>query len=191
MSRGSLQALPVKLMPNGAGLAWKLSGNGGLGLFGIVPNGTMTVGYPGFAAMDAPVDPGNSNASSLYVFKAASMPCVPASRMSLARSASYRGRSASRSISSEMSSSDCPYFMEPAAVWERLNFRSSASDLTGADGPKVASHLLKSRFMPYLNTIEQFSSCPLASLAAEQVFHRIRLSSGVSERTLGISAGST
>jgi hypothetical protein len=42
--RGSLQALPVKLTPKGAGLALKSSGNGGVGAFGIKANGTMTVG---------------------------------------------------------------------------------------------------------------------------------------------------
>ncbi len=42
--RGSLHAMPVKLTPHGAGLASKVSGNGGVGLFGTSPNGTITVG---------------------------------------------------------------------------------------------------------------------------------------------------
>src|SRR5215470_13848016 len=47
ISRGSLQANPVKPTPNGAGFAAKVSGNGGAGAsgaFGTRPNGTMTVG---------------------------------------------------------------------------------------------------------------------------------------------------
>ena len=36
--------MPVKLTPNGAGLASKPSGNGGVGAFGTMPNGTITVG---------------------------------------------------------------------------------------------------------------------------------------------------
>lgn len=47
ISRGSPQASPVKLTPNGAGFAAKASGNGGagaIGAFGTRPNGTMTVG---------------------------------------------------------------------------------------------------------------------------------------------------
>src|SRR6266851_6184044 len=43
-SVGSLHAIPVKLTPNGAGLALKFSGKAGVGAFGTVPNGTMTVG---------------------------------------------------------------------------------------------------------------------------------------------------
>ena len=42
--RGSLHAVPVKLTPNGAGRAAKPSGNGTDGAFGIMPNGTITVG---------------------------------------------------------------------------------------------------------------------------------------------------
>src|SRR6266481_1258050 len=45
--RGSLQAIPVKLTPNGPGLASNPSGNGGVAEFGTIPNGTTRVGYPG------------------------------------------------------------------------------------------------------------------------------------------------
>src|SRR6266550_760468 len=69
--RGSLHAVPVKLTPNGAGFASNPSGKGGFGSFGTMPNGTMTVGYPGFAAIAAPPAPGNSSASSLCSFSAA------------------------------------------------------------------------------------------------------------------------
>src|SRR5438874_2125051 len=44
ISRGSLQARPLKLTPYGAGLASNPGGNGGAGAFGTIPNGTMTVG---------------------------------------------------------------------------------------------------------------------------------------------------
>ena len=43
MRRGSLQAIPVKLTPNGAGFALKPSGKAGVGVFGTKPNGTMIV----------------------------------------------------------------------------------------------------------------------------------------------------
>ena len=88
MSRGSLQARPVKLTPNGAGLALNPAGNGGVGAFGTMPNGTITVGYPTRAAIAAPDGPGNSTASSRSAVITSSIPCVPASRMSFARSAS-------------------------------------------------------------------------------------------------------
>src|SRR6266850_2529854 len=55
MRRGSLQAIPVKLTPNGPGLASNPSGNGGVAEFGTIPNGTITVGYPGFAASPEPL----------------------------------------------------------------------------------------------------------------------------------------
>ena len=44
MSRGSLQAMPVKATPYGAALALKPSGNFCVGAFGTWPNGTITVG---------------------------------------------------------------------------------------------------------------------------------------------------
>ena len=56
--------MPVKLTPYGAGRALNPSGNPGVGAFGTVPNGTITVGYPGLAAMAAPLAPGKSSASS-------------------------------------------------------------------------------------------------------------------------------
>src|SRR5258708_36423013 len=81
--------------------------------------------------------------------------------------------------------------MGPAGVWARLKLRNSVNVFTGAVGPSEASHLLKSRFMPYLNTIEQDSSLPFAFSRPEQVFHLSRLFCGSLEITLGISAGST
>jgi Protein of unknown function (DUF2813)/Overcoming lysogenization defect protein-like, TOPRIM domain len=44
MRRGSAQALAVKVTPNGAGLALKPSGSGGVGALGTMPNGTATIG---------------------------------------------------------------------------------------------------------------------------------------------------
>src|SRR5581483_2343889 len=41
---GSLQAMPVKLTPIGPGFASNPAGNGGVGSFGIIANGTVTVG---------------------------------------------------------------------------------------------------------------------------------------------------
>src|ERR1035438_3739820 len=67
-SRGSLHAMPVKETPKGCGFASKPAGNGGVGALGTIPKGTMTVGYPGRAAMAAPLAPGNIRASSRYVF---------------------------------------------------------------------------------------------------------------------------
>ena len=43
-SVGSLHAMPVKLTPNGVGFALKPSGNAGVGAFGTIANGTITVG---------------------------------------------------------------------------------------------------------------------------------------------------
>ena len=108
---GSLQAMPVKLRPKGCGFGLNPGGNGlagggfgfgaspadarprvstdggGInGTFGTIPNGTMTVGYPGRAASAEPFAPGNSSASRLFAFITSSMPCVPPRRMSFARS---------------------------------------------------------------------------------------------------------
>src|SRR2546426_799765 len=80
---------------------------------------------------------------------------VAASAMSFARSASYRARPASTSISSEMSRFDWPNRIAPPLVCAMFHCRSSVSVFTGADGPSVASHLLKSRFIPYLSATEQ------------------------------------
>ena len=46
--------------------------------------------------------------------------------------------------------------------------RSSVSVFTGADGPRLFSHRLKSRFIPYLKFTEQFASLPFACSAPEQ-----------------------
>src|SRR5258708_15854858 len=81
--------------------------------------------------------------------------------------------------------------MGPAGVWARLKLRNSVNVFTGAVGPSEESHLLKSRFMPYLNTTEQDSSLPFSFSRPEQVFHLSKLFCGSLETTLGISAGST
>src|SRR5262249_28578549 len=73
ISRGSLQAKPVKLTPNGAGFAPKVSGNGGAGAsgaFGVKPNGTMTVGGPGVAGAAAPRGAGDKKAAGRRFFLA-------------------------------------------------------------------------------------------------------------------------
>jgi hypothetical protein len=70
-----------------------------------------------------------------------------------------------------MSRFDCPYFNAPAFLCAVFHSRSSVSDATGADGPSDESHALKSRFIPYLNVIEQFSSLPRALAAPEQIGH--------------------
>ena len=44
ISVGSLQAMPVNVMPSGAGFASNFSGNAGVGAFGTAPNGTITLG---------------------------------------------------------------------------------------------------------------------------------------------------
>src|SRR5262249_57246384 len=61
ISRGSLQAKPVKLTPNGAGFAPKVSGNGGGGGSGAVggkPDGPETGGEAGLPAVAAPLGAG-------------------------------------------------------------------------------------------------------------------------------------
>ena len=44
ISRGSAQALAVKVTPNGAGFASKPAGKTGVGALGTMPNGTATIG---------------------------------------------------------------------------------------------------------------------------------------------------
>ena len=44
INRGSLQAMPVKLTPNGLGFALNPDGNVSFGAFWAIPNGTITVG---------------------------------------------------------------------------------------------------------------------------------------------------
>src|SRR5438045_3243865 len=95
------------------------------------------------------------------------------------------------SISSEISRFDWPYLIAPRFLCSLFQSRSSVSDLTGAFGPSDASHLLKSRFIPYLKTTEQFSSCPFPSDDPEQVFHNKMLFAGSGSTTLGMFAGST
>src|SRR5688500_8545114 len=102
--------------------------------------------------------PGKNSASSLCCFITASMPCVAASAMSRLRSASHLARSVSRSSSSDRSRLACAYLIALRFEWAVLKARSSASVFTGAADPNDASHALKSRFMPYHNTDEQFSS---------------------------------
>ena len=74
-----------------------------------------------------------------------------------------------------MSSCDWPYLIAPRDTCAVLQLRKSVSVFNGAAGPSDASHALKSRFIPYLNTIEQFASLPRALSAPEQVFHSMKL----------------
>src|SRR6185503_5932884 len=120
----------------------------------------------------------------------ASMPSPRERARSLARSASYLARSAVRFISSELSSCACPYFNVPADWCARFHSRSAVNDFTGARSPSDASHALKSRFMPYLNTTEQSSSRPLASSGPLHTPHLSQLLAGLVVTIDGISAGS-
>src|SRR5947207_5563474 len=79
---GSLHAVPVKLTLYGAGFGSNPAGNAVApvpGGTGTNPYGTVTVGYPGRAAIPALLTPGKSSASSRPVLSAASMPRVAAS----------------------------------------------------------------------------------------------------------------
>src|SRR5207247_9392038 len=84
-----------------------------------------------------------------------------------------------------------PCLMSPAVVGLMFHWRSPVSVFTGADGPSVCSHLLKSRFMPYLRITEQSASLPFASLTPEHVFHNRKFFCGSLSTMLGMSAGST
>ena len=55
-----------------------------------------------------------------------------------------------------------PYLIAPARWCAMFHCRSSVSVFTGALAPSDLSHVLKSRFMPYLNAIEQSASRPFA-----------------------------
>ena len=69
--------------------------------------------------------------------------------------------------------------------------RSIVSVLTGTPLPNVASHALKSRFIPYLNTIEQFASSPFALSSPAHGLQFRKFSAESVAVTLGMSAGST
>ena len=89
--------------------------------------------------MPALLLPGKSSASRLLRAMTSSMPCVAARKMSLLRSACQRARSATRSISSEMSRFSCSYLIALRGRLARLYLRSSVSVLIGAPGPSDAS----------------------------------------------------
>ena len=67
-----------------------------------------------------------------------------------------------------MSRRDCWYRIAPATACARFQFRNSVRVFTGADGPRLASHALKSRFIPYLNATVHWLSLPLACSAPAQ-----------------------
>src|SRR5258708_16338002 len=71
-----------------------------------------------------------------------------------------------------------------------LHCRSSVSVLTGALSPSDLSHVLKSRFIPYLNATEQSASRPFDWSPLHGLQLRKLLLALVSV-TLGMSAGST
>ncbi len=81
--------------------------------------------------------------------------------------------------------------MAPALWCATFHWRSSVSVFTGAFGPSVASHALKSRFIPYLKTIEQSASLPFALSRPLHTLQRRKLSAAAGATTLGTSAGST
>ena len=84
-----------------------------------------------------------------------------------------------------------PYLMAPARWWVMFHSRSAVSVLTGALSPSDLSQRLKSRFIPYLNAIEQSASRPLAWSSPPQGFQLRKLFAGTVSTTLGMSAGST
>ena len=163
MSFGSLHALPVKLMPSGEGFASNPGGNGGDAMFGTRANGTITVGYPGLAATAAPVDPTKTHRIEAVALHRG----IDA----LGAGQPYVGR-AVREIANTIA-------LEIDLVGD-VELRLTIFDRTfgavrkvplaqlrqrfhrRADGPSETSHRLKSRFIPYLKTIEQSASLPLA-----------------------------
>src|SRR5262245_41528717 len=84
-----------------------------------------------------------------------------------------------------------PYLSAPAVACARLHWRSSVSDFTGAVGPRLASHLLTSRFMTYLKTTEQPASIPFGPSVPLQTSQRRKFRLTSLSTTLGMSAGST
>ena len=164
MSRGSLQAMPVKLTPKGAGFASKPSGKGpGVGRVGHrARTGRSRSDSRAWPRSPPPLPPGNSSASRLCAFITSSMPWVARERDVLAPGPPRSARvSASRSISSEMSRLRLAVLDRARALVRDVPVAQVGQRLHAARAaPRLASHLLKSRFMPYLKTIEQSSSLP-------------------------------
>ena len=118
------------------------------GTLGIKPNGTRTVGYPGFEAMPALLGPGKSSASRLFALIAASMPLVPPSRMSRARSSSVLGAilleiDRIRGVELRLAVLDRAHPLVRCVPFAQLGQR-----LDRGSGSERRSQLLKSRFMP-------------------------------------------
>src|SRR6185312_15530645 len=90
-----------------------------------------------------------------------------------------------------MSRFDWPYLIAPAFWCAVFHSRSAVNDATGAADPSEASHLLKSRFIPYFRSTEQSASLPLALSAPEHWPHARKLLWGSLSTMLGMSAGST
>src|SRR5512140_1744719 len=90
-----------------------------------------------------------------------------------------------------MSRFACPYLIAPARWCATFHSRSSVSDFTGALAPSDWSQVLKSRFMPYLNAIEQLASRPLAFSRPLHGLQLRKLLLAFVSTTLGMSAGST
>ena len=154
-------AIPVKLMPSGAGLAANPSGNGGVGAFGTNPNGTITVGYPGFAATAAPVDPANNRASSRSRFMMASMPSAAAQPQVLC-AVGHVARAIGVQIHLVRVVELCLAILDRAGrlMCDDSTVAARSASSPAPSRPSEASHALKSRFIPYLNTIEHAVSCP-------------------------------
>src|SRR5262249_60484846 len=90
-----------------------------------------------------------------------------------------------------MSSWDWPYLTAPADACARFHWRNSVSVFTGAVGPRLASHLLKSRFIPYLKTTEHPASLPFAPPVRRHTCQCRELWVGSCATMLGMSAEST
>src|SRR5438094_159061 len=89
-----------------------------------------------------------------------------------------------------MSRFDCPYLIAPAFWWAVFQAISSFNVFTGAAAPSDASHLLKSRFIPYFRSTEHRSSLPRPSLTPEHWPHTRKLFAGSLSVMLGLSAAS-
>ena len=177
--------MPVKLTPKGAGFALKPSGNGGVGaLRRSARRARSPSDSPARAAMAAPVAAGEQQRVEplrlhhlVDAVGAGEREVLGAIRL-VARRGPPRGPSRRR-----RRGCDWPYLIAPRAGGAMFQFAQLGQRLDRRRRAERASHALKSRFMPYLKTIEQSSSLPLAlRRRPRRSFHCRRVAALVGDR---------
>jgi len=151
-------------------------------------------GISGLRCDGRPCRAGKQKCVSLYSFSVASIPFAQQRSRSFAAGRPRSARDPFQGPSHPSIELRLPELRVTAAAWARLNLRVRSKSLRVRQCLARPATCLKSRFMPYFNTIEQDYCMPALRIFQASAPNRCsieQLFRGSVEIMLGISAGST